>query len=207
MNTLQNKYKARKPEDTIEIIEKFFNDRNCTIKCNNKWHSEINTYSNEYYLYFAGRQILEARGKGTTELYAQASGYGELYERFCAFPVSCWNTLNYSMLYNTNMKKNNYALDKNEKKVTLLELLNNDFVKSYLSALNAKLDLKVIDKIFNMRLFKEIYTVPYKNISNDEIIYTIPGLHGLSSGSNGLAAGNTVEEALIQGISELILNQ
>ena len=43
MNTLQNKYKARKPEGTIKIIEKFFNDRNCTIKCNNKWHSEINT--------------------------------------------------------------------------------------------------------------------------------------------------------------------
>lgn len=203
---MENKFKARKPEETIKIVKDFFTSRGCKIENVHNWHSEIDTYSCEYKIVYNDKTILEARGKGTTEVYAHASCCGELYERFCAFPISCWNSFNYDKLMELNKEINNYYLASDEKESSIEELLNNSFTKPYLLNTNSELNKEILEQFFNIRMGDRIVEIPYTNFdktAKQQQIYTTPLLHGLTSGSNGLAAGNTLQEALIQGISEL----
>jgi YcaO-like protein with predicted kinase domain len=203
---LKNKYKARKPEETIQIITDFFTNRGCQVQCTKIWNSEIGTFSCQYNLTFRGHKILTTYGKGATKIYSQASGLGELYERFCAFPVSCWNSLGYNEFQKANYKKHKYYLNEKEQQNNIHQLLENDFTAPYIINANNQKDEKLLEDIFNIRIGDVLCTVPYKNLDTtlpQQEIYTSPLLHGYTSGSNGLAAGNTIEEALIQGISEL----
>jgi ribosomal protein S12 methylthiotransferase accessory factor len=56
----------------------------------------------------------------------------------------------------------------------------------------------------NLITSNKIIGQPYKNLANpDETIYYDPRLNGRLCGSIGMAAGNTQEEALNQGLSEV----
>lgn len=204
---ISDKYKARTPEETIKIVEDFFAKKNCKIVQVIQTESEIKTYSCRYQICFKDKVILQSNGKGISELYAKASCYGELYERFCGFLYGWHSPINYCNLIKTNYEKHGYYICENEKIGTLDDLLNNPLTLEYLKALNPKIDKKYLSNFFNVQLGiqdDKIILIPYQNIKDkNDIFYTNHILHCFLNGTSGLAAGNTVEEALIQGISEL----
>ena len=195
--TLQQKYKARNPEETINIIKKFFNDKKCVINEKDFKISEIGTYSCYYELIFNNHILYGSSGKGTSELFAKASCYAELYDRFCAFPVYCHNTINF-----INLQK----MIPGNKKAEINELLTNEIAKESLQTIVPSLDKKLLQEYLTAKYGDDFYLYEYQNINKDssnKSTYFNGILATNYYGTTGLAAGNTLKEALIQGISEL----
>lgn len=203
---INNKYKGRTPEETIEIIEQFFKDKNCTIKKMWELKSEIGTYANGYDIIYHNIPILSCYGKGTTETYAKASCYGELYERFCAVPLLMFNEINYYNYKKFNYQKNHYYVDKNEKELTIKEILDNDLMAKATSCIIPNHNSMLTNAFLHTALGEKIYGTQYINLnelSNDKYFYCNSLLANIYCGTTGFAAGNTLEEAIIQAISEI----
>ena len=136
MTTLLQHYKDRKPEETIQIIQHFFNNRNYQLKQINELHSMADTYSCSYYLYYDKYCVLQANGKGLSPIYAKASCFSEMYERFCLFSIS--NLLNPVLsndIQQLRKQEKGYYLHINEIELTKNDLLSDIYVQRILSYL------------------------------------------------------------------------
>ena len=205
MNTnIESHYKDRSPIETIQIITQFFNDRQIQIRKKNEIESEINTYSCTYSLWWHGHQLFSCNGKGMTPLYSQASCFGELYERFCYFSiVSGHNVFLKNDVMNLRKQKFGYNLYPNEKELDVYSYFNTPCIR----------DSNIFDFICNAQTnsqqFAHIYSndkllgCPYKSLINNSIQYQDIMKITQELGTTGLATGNTLEEALVQGSSEL----
>ena len=205
MTTYQNKYKDRDPLDTINIVKSFFENRGYTIKEFPPLKSEIDTYSTHLDISLNGETVLGANGKGVTPEFARASGFAELYERFA-------NRLNYYFspifceLYSKyQFSQKGYHFAPDERETTEEEILNdspvvNQFLMNYGGNLeNAYEAIRIVNGYYN-----QYYSVPYKRLGDESKLkyYNQPVLYRVTA-SNGLAAGNTEQEALNQGLSEV----
>lgn len=191
MTIKDNHYKERKPIETINIIENFFKSKGLTIKNTIQYHSEADTYSCNYSLFFKHYEILSANGKGMTKLYSKASCYAELYERFCAYNnYYQFHPIIRKYLMEHSKKNNNYYFSSDEK----IQQFSDDPYSNYYSQ-------NTIFKTLIPENFSIV--VPYISLDKKQQIYrnyeTILGFLG----TTGLAAGNTIEEALVQGTSEI----
>ena len=177
----QDKFKERKPEETIKLIQNFFKIKNFELIKNINKQTDAGTFICQFTLYYNKIKILSANGKGMTEIFAAASGLAELYERFC----------NFYFLYSNNIIfYNEYIKNKKIKKITKTQALSSfDYLQDFI----------------NLNLDKEnYYDFEYQSINNkEEKIAIDPSTIYRITTTNGMAAGNTLEEALNQGISEI----
>lgn len=199
---LNNKCKDLLPFQTIENITNFFKLKNLNIKIENlKKSIESSTWSCQIKLFSEDVLILQTCGKGTTKDFALASGYAELYERFCNKIIFNSNPIISNLLIQNNFKKNGYYIHKEEKIINF-----NDFKEKNSLLYNIYLNFlgneKNLEEFLNLFIDGKIIEIPYKNCFSNDIFYTDPRLQKKVFTSSGMAAGNTLEEALIQGISE-----
>lgn len=199
---ITNKFKERQPKETINIISTFFEKRGYTIEILNIDKSESGTYFCSLSLKYKDIIVLQSNGKGTTLEYCAASGYAELYERFCNMCETISSPCFINKYKELNIKKNEFFFDKNENMFTR-DSFNWKPIKNYLHKVligNDSIAMEYLNRITHSHLIE----VPYQNLYNtNDIIYLDPRLIRRVEGSNGMAAGNTLEEALNQGISEL----
>lgn len=132
-------------------------------------------------------------GKGTSEINSLASGYAEFMERLqtqCLF----------------GFKNNGYEYDSDEKLVKI-DGYSDVIIENELK--NHKDNIIKILKIFHSDFCKWkkeglISASPYISYKNKKQLYISCELMSLITGTNGYAAGNTYEEAIVQGISEVL---
>lgn len=208
MTNLNQKYKDRQPLKTVEIIKKFFIDKGFNIDEEIKEISEAGTYWCGISLKYLGEEIVHSNGKGTSEEYSLASGYSELYERFCAG----FGTYNGGFIYSKkffelNFKKHNYYCHPNEK-IESFDLIRNSCnrFKEFFNLIqdNDNYILKYYNLCLNNRNLNGSITVPFTNFNNlDDKKFFNKFILDVISGSSGLCAGNSTEEALVQGLSEV----
>lgn len=188
--SFKNKFKERNPKDTINLLYNFFEQKNCIVKKVYENKSEVDTYSCVFKLFYKNICILKTSGKGLTKEFAEASGLSELYERFCN--LYYLQGQNYFFTKEYLKQKSNYKI------LTYDEIFPFDFIKNYfLSVSNQPQEFlnKIVDNQF--------IGFEYTNINDKSKIYLDHRLMSCVSTSNGMAAGNTLEEALNQGISEI----
>ena len=202
-HTLDQKYKDRDPKETVEILTKFFSSNGYSFKIDPLDQTESGSWWCSVLLYFNGIKVAHANGKGTTKDYCLASGLAELYER------QCNGASGFLDLYTVNdyVKKNNfknygYYLDPNEKELTVQEAMSNS------KRIAMKYDLLNdhkgnLEKYLSLLFDNHFIGVPFKGVNVDNTKYLMPELVFSVTGSDGMAAGNTVEEALVQGMSEV----
>lgn len=198
---MTNHYKEREPQETIEIIKDFFNQY--IIKEVSLDQSEIGTWYCRVELYKNNFYIIGANGKGVTKDYALASGYAELYERFCNKTSFIANPCWVRAFMETNKKRNGYYFSPEERELTYEEILSIPRVDDYFSKLsdfNKELTHEAIDLITDSTYIG----VPMKNIDGSEPLYMDPRLLRRIERTNGMCAGNTLNEALVQGCSEIM---
>lgn len=206
MIDLIHHYKEREPCETIQIIENFFKSLNIEIRIGAHYHSEINTYSCSYCLYYKNKEILSCNGKGMTKEYSKASCYAELYERFCAYLLSFSNNyLIKSDIMQLQKEKYGFYLYPNEKELTKNEYLNNIYIRKIFKNFLPIKDLN--NECFNnfMEAFSDGKKIgmPYQSLTENYITYQDFHMIMRRIGSTGLATGNSIEEALVQGCSEI----
>jgi len=207
-------YKAKPPYETINYIrnilekldlftiEVFHNQVNDSL-----FSCRVNLNDEVFYPFDIG-----TNGKGLTSKYALASAYAELMERLQnSFLFSNWKYATKKYIKRVNnkfiekLKKNDLILDfiedPNEKFISINELINNNF--NILKNLTNITDRDLLIKYFNSLNVKELLCTPFYNIQNENIIFLPIDLVNYVCGSNGLCAGNTKEEAIVQGICEI----
>ena len=184
------RYKAVNPEETIQTIRKILSELKLFV-IESEWFREKNTFIS------LGLSMADApvysNGKGMDERFALASAYGEFIER-----------LQNLLLINGNMLVGNQPSH---------DVLFSDAKPFNLKAFHKKhphLLAKWFDFDDEARLAevfsqskRRFHTYPYYNIARGTVEHLPSEILLLSVGSNGMCAGNTIEEALTQGLCEI----
>lgn len=144
-------------------------------------------------------------GKGITEELSLASAYAELIERISNHMLgrSPFSNLFYSNRKDFIFFPDTYKVDISEIKNINPHLKNVIKENFYLSDGYYPSDENLIDVWSNI-LGNELHMSPFYNVKDDKIEYLPYNMIDMLCGPNGIAAGNTYEEAIVHCICEII---
>lgn len=185
-------YKALPPEETIKKIRDILHANNIFI-IEKQWFHDDRSGLVSLALATVGSHIL-TNGKGRNEKYALASAYGEFIERLQNLLLvdgirHSGNQPRYKIKFQDSIPIDYYSFKKGH-----YDVLRSFFKVETIDQLEVMCNEKVIDNIF---------ASPYFNTKTERIDYLPDIFMRLAIGSNGMCAGNTPEEAFIQGICEI----
>ncbi len=185
--------KDDKTENTVKKIKEILQD-SLSLQLNEK--EFIGASLNNKGLYsvrvtIPDRYDIGTNGKGTSLINAQASGYAEFMERI-------------QNLHLMPVLSDSYTRCPDEKIYNLEQLYNSEIGKLISPSL-----LKLCNKLVNRELKynlrdDEVVMAPFYSVNKkEEVYFPILIFQDLFCGSNGMASGNTFEEAIVQGLSEI----
>lgn len=197
-------FKECLPENTVSIIKSTLKSLGIDVK--EQWvdKSKVDTYSLRVSV--AGTKI-GANGKGLSKEYAMASAYAEFMERFQN------NLLNKYPKTEINKEGFYYSYDENMLTAKELIIENNAFVKHLFSRRNIeqnnmvekeKVLMKLHEAEYLLTKKEEFVCIPFYSVNEERIINLPYNIYINMYGSNGMCAGNTEREAIIQGLSEIV---
>ncbi len=211
MSELQNRrYKEITPEETVEKLKALL--KKLGIEVEEKWSNESSVGTYSLRVCIKGTDIGQ-NGKGMTREFAMASGYAEFFERM------------QNGIFRFRMEKPTkeipFVNSPDEENLTVEEALGikkkgkieNSFFENILKQNNKENisqteQVEYIKKLLNEKsdlVEKEQYNyLPYYSVKNKEIEYIPDRLFSYLYDTNGMCAGNSREEALIEGLSELL---
>lgn len=206
MSTLHERhFKEVGPEQTVQRIKMILKNNN--IETEEIWKQDETIETNSVRVNIKGTQI-GTNGKGVSKEYAMASGYAELLERLQN------NILCKPLKYNY-IQEDSFFVSPDEKQKSAEEIVqeNSSFIKYYFDQRNMK-DKLYEEKVIYFKKSEQMdyietgvrnsyLTVPFYNIKNRTIEYIPNSIYKIAYGSNGMCAGNTPEEAIVQGLSEI----
>ncbi|WP_371380252.1 YcaO-like family protein [Sporomusa aerivorans] len=203
MDSTDMKYKDELPIKTINRIRDILGEMGL-LTVETSWKNSVNGF------YSVSVQIdntdLLTNGKGTSVEFALASAYGEMMERLqnlCNYRLSLDlkpQIMDYLGFY--------YAPD--EKPMSIDEFLasEEDWIKTQLSKVNPLLDKRELLANWLTMSYEKVsadfITLPYCNLNSKRISHIPVKMVSMMYMSNGMCAGNSPEEALVQGISEIM---
>lgn len=198
-----SRHKEREPKDTVsavlDILERI------GVETELRWCPSPyeGAYSN--YVTIPGT-MLAASGKGTTEDYASASGYAELMERIQNGVL---------VLYPPDgadvYADNGFLAAPDERYAPAQGIVerHSPVLEGWLEQLGITADdeclalLELLPKLRYDRGDGTVAEIPFADPVSGDVVWLPAALVVYACGSNGMAAGNTAEEALVQGLSEV----
>ncbi|MCT4507649.1 MAG: YcaO-like family protein [Tepidibacter sp.] len=204
MSSLKDrKFKDELPLNTVNKIRKILSDLGITsIETN--WKNSAKGFCSVTVQ--IPNTSISSNGKGTSHEYALASAYAELMERmqnqtfFRLNDTLSENSMSYKDFY--------YAPDEEYLSVDDFLQRNDEWSSYQLSKINSKTDkLKLLSKWAQTSYEHtplDFVSIPYKSLNTNKLSYIPINMASKIYMSNGMCAGNTFEEALIQGISETL---
>ena len=197
-----SKHKERAPQDTIFEIQRLLNKAGVftTLQWVESRYNGVS--SNRVQLY---PTELGTNGKGTDRLYATASAYAELMERIQN------NLLAFRTEWPEEVGDEEFITQPDERVMSIDEILaqNDPFMHELFRKLGLfflpqkKAFLTAAAETYEHRTDGTMLTVPYALLNENRVVWLPDILVRELYGSNGMAAGNTMEEAMVQGISEI----
>ncbi len=197
-----SKHKERSPRETVFEIKRILNEAGLFPVMQWGVQAYTGARSNRVTLY---PTTIGQNGKGTDELYASASGFAELMERM----ENSW--LGQKTIPEELHQFGGFREFPDEKIMPITDVLDQD--EPYLNDVFRQLGLTTYwQKLTLLQSFAQLYyhrddgminTAPYVDVFADRIVYIPFAVITLFSVSNGMTAGNTIEEALVQGFSEV----
>lgn len=200
-----NKYKDKLPSETILYAKDIINKLGIILTEQWKDSGVKDCYSVRIEVMNTG---IGTNGKGTNREYALASAYAEFLER-----------IQNGTLFNFDKCKSLiesegflFVPDEINENIYDIDVKNNDLIKGILKS------NEMVSNFHEEREFKtaflnlankffvrdnEITSIPFYNLTSNKRC-NLPAFLRAGYGTNGLCAGNTNEEALVQGISEIL---
>lgn len=209
------KYKDLNPIETINNVRSSLFKMNILLKehqhMNNGFYScRINMANNEL-----NSLDLGTNGKGSTMEYSLASGYAEFMERLqnkmlfnnMFFATKTFvSTLPIESSFRSKLEKEkltlDYLFDKNEEIWTLEKVINH-CSEELLLLLNLDNKDDLSDYIKEKLGYENIIMVPFYSVSDQKSVFLPIEVLLSTTGSNGMAAGNSFKEAFLQGFCEI----
>lgn len=186
----ESKWKDRRPTDTINTVQEFLRGKDIHVE-------ETNTtcMGSCYAVTLVVENTnLFVNGKGSSLEFARASAYGELMERVLTKVLFRYNYYDrYSKERDTIFFEDEVLFDEAEYKNHLSELglRNCDY--------HSALDVQKYFTAFSSKLVME----PFNTINGEKTKYFPVSVLDVLFGTNGMAFGNTLEEAKTQALSEV----
>lgn len=186
----ESKWKDRRPTDTINAVQEFLRGKDIHVE-------ETNTtcMGSCYAVTLVVENTnLFVNGKGSSLEFARASAYGELMERVLTKVLFRYNYYDrYSKERDTIFFEDEVLFDEAEYKNHLSELglRNCDY--------HSALDVQKYFTAFSSKLVME----PFNTINGEKTKYFPVSVLDVLFGTNGMAFGNTLEEAKTQALSEV----
>lgn len=202
MPATYGKCKDNHPLETIRRIREILSELDIGLE--EAWKHEVDEYYSVNVKVF--ETMMYSNGKGTSPEYALASAYGEFMERLQNFEL---NGLRMYTSFNV-LKHSDYVFAPDEKHLSVDELLdsNEGWIDLFTDRAATEEERREMLEswLYENSLGKpeDFISLPYLKINNGNICYIPEVLVQAYLGSNGLCAGNTKEEALVQGISEVM---
>lgn len=196
-NFVDAQFKDNQPENTINQIKERLTSYG--IETEESWHETSVPYCFALSVYIKGTTF-SVNGKGLSKEFALASAYGELMER-----------LQMGYIYTPGIQKdgiNSYA-SCTSSKIPMTKIL--DEYGNWFQLLSERIQRFTAISITAEDILKQyadatgaLEVIPYFCLTTGKAAYYPNELRGRAYGSNGCAAGNTPEEALVQAISEIV---
>lgn len=203
MDSADMKYKDEMPVKTINRIRDILGEMGL-LTVETSWKNSVNGF------YSVSVTIdntdLMTNGKGTSVEFALASAYGEMMERL-------QNLCNYRLgldLKPQIMEYLGFYYAPDEKPMSIDEFLasDEDWIKTQLSRMNPSLDKRELlanwQTVSYEKVSADFIALPYCNLNSKRISHIPIKMISKMYMSNGMCAGNSPEEALVQGISEIM---
>lgn len=179
-------HKDSEPLETVRVIRSILADLDIFTVEN--WH-EFSKGCHSVHISDIKLPYLGTNGKGATKPYALAAGYAEFMER----------------LQNRFLVKPNFGLKDvstlpypDSTKIGIEQVLLNPHSARLLDGASHVLLKKIRDKI-------DYFTsVPYYHVNSGSVVFFPDDLVSATCFSNGCSAGNTPEEAILQGLCEVL---
>ena len=190
-----NACKDAQPADTLLRIKQILQDQG--IETEERWSESGVPYCHSVHIQICGTPF-GANGKGVTRELALASGYGELMER-----------LQLGYLLKTAGQKATLQEDAAaaEQTMELQELVNSGIFETYTTlakkATGADISPQALLQGYADAQGK-IFVTPFYSVTENKDIFLPTALRRSVYTTNGCAAGNTTEEAMVQAISEIV---
>lgn len=204
----KNKYKEINPSETVHCIKSALDSLN--LEMDEIWAPAniIGTYSLR--LVIKGTTI-GTNGKGMSREYAQASAYAEFMERLQNVKLLS-NATFYNYLWNN---QSDFNIFPDEKRISMSDWMkeNNEFYQLLIQEFKlegadekeTEKNLSVIQKLdYSIFDSKDMLCLPYYSIKERKCINLPYFSMSIHYGSNGMCAGNSPYEALVQGLSEIV---
>lgn len=197
----ENKYKDCSPLNTIIRLRKIMEE--LCILTEERWlHQVEGFYSLNVRIFGTG---LFSNGKGVNEQYALASGYAELLERIQNFRLNGM-TLDASP---QAVKYRGFTFSPDEIHASIAKAVETDEQWVHIFTPDSLSSEEKIDWLKKWAYDEysdddDMILIPYLNVNKGSVCYLPEVIIRTYCGTNGMCAGNTAEEALVQGISELI---
>lgn len=204
MSSLKDrKYKDELPLNTVNKIRKILSELGI-ITIETDWKNSAKGF------YSVRVEIpdtsIATNGKGTSHEYALASAYAELMERiqnqtfFRLNDTLSEHALSYKDFY--------YAPDEEYLSINDFIKRDDDWSSYQLNNLSPQVDKYELLNKWSKTSYEhtplDFVSIPYKNLNTNKLSYIPVNMVSKMYMSNGMCAGNTFEEALIQGISEVL---
>ncbi len=211
MKKMIKQYKEKSPLATVNKIRKIMNEVGIFVKEEYQRDGDYHTCRLE----IANDKLLKyhmgTNGKGITAEYCYASAYGEFMERL-QNKILLKKTFFFSRYFEAKSQfaerlqneklQLDFIFDPKEKILTVDDIIKeNSEVLMEILPVSTKKELK--DFICTTLDYSKALCVPFYNKSENKINYLPIEILFVSTGSNGMCAGNTPEEALVQGICEI----
>lgn len=199
---IDREYKDETPLNTINNIRKILADIGLMTTESNWKNSAEGFYSVSVSI--EGTNI-SSNGKGTTAQFALASAYGELMERL-------QNMAYFRLSYDVSDEEHKYKgfyYSPDEKYFSVTELLDSgeEWINIQKKIIGQSQDYIALMKKWLSISYEKVpcdfVGLPYYNLISGEISHIPIKMASKMYMSNGMCAGNTPEEALVQGISEI----
>jgi len=197
------KYKDELPANTINKIRNILHSLGL-LTIETSWNNSAADFFSVR-VNIAGTN-LGTNGKGATREYALASVYGELMERL---QNQAFFRLNADFAQDT-MEYQGFFYAPDEKAISIEELLNSkeDWITTQLSFVDSSIDklelLKKWQAVSYEKTPADFIALPYYNLKKNTISHIPIKMITKMYMSNGMCAGNSYEEALVQGLSEVL---
>jgi len=198
MRNYELHYKDDAPQNTIKRIKHIL--EKLESKVDEFWAptSSINTFSLR--IQIRGTQI-GANGKGVTREYATASAYAELIER-----VQNLHFIGYGLGATNKSSSEEFIVAPDEININKEDLIQTNFFRMICPEGETERLCIALSK-----LEEETYgnrhsflSLPFFDIDSLAAVPLPYNLYRFIYGSNGMSAGNTIEEAIVQAISEIM---
>ena len=201
-----SKHKDTTPDMTIQRIQGILSELKIETRESVLENQEINTCSLRLSLKDSSAG---SNGKGMSREFARASAYAEFIERLQNNKMAANATFN-NVLHE---KENDHYIFTDESFLSAEELIReeNAFLRFFFQTRTD--DERQCDKSellrryqkldYNVHRTRDFLCVPYFSVCEKKDVYIPYFMQNMFYGSNGMCAGNTIEEALVQGRADL----